>query len=240
MAACTEGIWPVTVSFDTASGTVSPSPEPVTVRGTSQRTLPPKATTTPSPHPTLPPPTTATSVPRPPIIPRTEWGALPPSGDYVRQTPVALVLHHEGVYFDESTMEASAAYIRKVQKYCMGLSPQEDAAGFPWVDIAYHFLIDRQGRIYGGRPVDARPNSHTYDCSGHIAIAVLGDYTQQVPNPEQIQAVIDLMVWLAHEYGIPPAEIYAHRDFGGTSCPGENLYRHLEEIRAAVRLRLGQ
>ena len=42
------------------------------------------------------------------------------------------------------------------------------------------------------------------------------------------------------EYGIKPTEIYGHRDFKDTACPGDRLYAALPRLRAEVAGLLGQ
>jgi hypothetical protein len=174
---------------------------------------------------------------RPPIIAQAGWGAAKPAYLFKPQRPNRMTLHHEGVYFDRSTDPAD--YLRHVQDWSIKHRR--------WPDIPYHFLIDLDGLIYAGRPLEARGDTNTsYDLRDHALVAVLGKYDagEQEPNPDQIDAVIALMAWIAETYAISPDRIHGHRDFiplnakgehidprtgEKITCPGDNLYRYLQD-----------
>jgi hypothetical protein len=175
--------------------------------------------------------------PRPPIITRADWGAAPPTADFVPQQPRQITLHHEGVYFDGS--RSAPDYLRHVQRWSV--------THRKWPDIPYHFLIDLVGRIYEGRPLDARGDTNTsYDLRDHALIALIGKYDQgeQQPSRPQIDSIIALMGWISDTYTIAPNLIFGHRDFiplndkgeyidprsgEKITCPGDNLYRYLAD-----------
>ncbi len=167
------------------------------------------ATATPAPAPSA----VAGSVAMPPIVPRAAWGAREIVGGYTPHTPDRVTIHMDGAYFEHDPI----ARMQLLQSWSI------DTVG--WVDIPYHYVIDRQGTIYEGRPVQYVGDTHTdYDPTGHVSIAVMGDYDQQGPTRASIQAVIDLAAWLSVTYNIPPDRILGHRDYAYTSCPGEYFY----------------
>lgn len=175
-------------------------------------------------------------VPQPTIVSRAAWGAADPVAPFIPQQPRQLTLHHEGVLFDGTV--PAPQYLRQVQHWSMH--------NRQWPDIPYHFIIDLEGTIYEGRPPMAQGDSNTdYDLRGHVHIALLGKYDagEQEPNPAQIAATMAVMAWLADQYALTPDTIHGHRDFiplnmhgehidprTGTriTCPGDNLYRYLE------------
>jgi hypothetical protein len=175
--------------------------------------------------------------PRPPIIARADWGAAPPADNFVPQRPRQITLHHEGVYFDGS--RSALDYLRHVQRWSV--------THRRWPDIPYHFLIDLAGRIYEGRPLDARGDTNTsYDLRDHALVALIGKYDQgeQEPSRPQIESIIALMGWISATYTIAPNLIFGHRDFiplndkgehidprsgEKITCPGDNLYRYLAD-----------
>jgi hypothetical protein len=176
-------------------------------------------------------------VSRPPIIAHAAWGAVTPTRAFVPQHPRQITLHHEGVYFDGST--PAPVYLQHVQRWSI-----HDRG---WPDIPYHFLIDLEGRMYEGRPLDARGDTNTsYNLQDHALVAVLGKYDsgEQEPNQTQIDSIIALMAWVAERYQIAPEHIHGHRDFiplnsrgehidihtgEKITCPGDNLYRYLHD-----------
>ncbi|HEM60901.1 MAG TPA: N-acetylmuramoyl-L-alanine amidase, partial [Chloroflexi bacterium] len=135
---------------------------------------------------------------------------------YVTHTLHCITLHHDGAEFYGGAEER----LRGLQSW----SRRERG----WVDIPYHFLIDLEGNIYEGRPLEYVGDTATeYDPTGHALITVMGNYMIQEINEAQLAAVVDLASWLCYEYSIPPQEIRGHKDYAATSCPGTNLYRYL-------------
>lgn len=118
----------------------------------------------------------------------------------------------------------------------------------PFSDIGYHYLVDRDryidGRdVYRGRQAQRDGSlslgAHTAGHNeGNIGIAVLGDYTHQAFTPRQLKVLEDLAAWLCYTYGLPSEAIKGHRDLSSTTCPGDNLYQRLPDLREGVRRRL--
>lgn len=127
-----------------------------------------------------------------------------------------ITIHHDGAEFHgggRARMRALQSWSRRVRG---------------WVDIPYHFLIDRDGNIFEGRPLEFVGDTATeYDPTGHALITVMGNYNIQEINEAQLAAIIDLASWLCYEYSLSPQLIRGHRDYAATSCPGINLYRYL-------------
>jgi hypothetical protein len=147
---------------------------------------------------------------------------------YVPHTIERITIHHDGAEFYGDAV----ARLKSLQS---------DARNRGWVDIPYHFLIDLEGNIYEGRPLQFVGDTATeYDPTGHALITVMGNYEVQEINQAQLNAIVDLAAWLCYEYSIPPELIKGHRDYAATACPGKNLYRYLANgyIVNAVKERL--
>ena len=56
----------------------------------------------------------------------------------------------------------------------------------------------------------------------------------QKPTQAQLRSLIKLARWLSAAYGIPAERILGHRDQEATTCPGDNLYALLNQVRQAV------
>lgn len=175
-------------------------------------------------------PAVAGVVAQPPIVPRTAWGARAVSEGYTPHTPQRITIHMDGAYFERDPIQR----MQLLQSWSI------DTRG--WVDIPYHYVIDREGVIYEGRPVQFVGDTGTnYDPAGHISVALMGDFDIQAPAQAQIDALVALAAWLSATYRIPPALIQGHRDYAYTSCPGEYFYFDYVQngaIRAAVEARL--
>jgi len=105
--------------------------------------------------------------------------------------------------------------------------------------IGYHYVILPDGTVERGRPrsvVGAHILGLNY-CS--IGIHVTGDFTEDVPNVEQLSALNNLLADLKEIYTDENPQIIGHRDVVGitgdagyaSECPGDGLYGILPTIR---------
>jgi len=108
-------------------------------------------------------------------------------------------------------------------------------------DIAYHFMIDKEGTIHTCRDIKYWPAS----CKGHnkdvCAIALIGDFFQEQPTDEQMTSLKILVLKLCKEYKIDTTmhHIFGHADYrdppGNRYCPGKHLHRRIPEVATWVR-----
>ena len=172
------------------------------------------------------------------MITRTEWGA---DESWMKWTP-QYVRPHIVIHHTTHKSEGGVELIQGTYRY--------HALTLGWGDIGYHFLIN-QGYVYEGRfGGDYVIGGHALGYNnGGIGIAVVGDYSINEPSEKDIQAVISLCVDLCEKFSIVPTTtidksglerqvISGHRDYNDTSCPGDNLYKHLSAIRSEVMWQL--
>ena len=146
------------------------------------------------------------------IVSRAEWGALPARSKAGIRSANHFIVHH--TTGDHRGRDDSANWVRAIQRFHMN-SRQ-------WADIAYSFLIDKNGVIFEGRGWDVA-GAHTQGHnSSSIGVAFLGDGTLDVPDAV-FRALQDLYEEACARYGsdIP---VVGHRDLGATACPGGVLY----------------
>ncbi len=160
---------------------------------------------------------------------RESWAAEPPAQPYVPQTPKAVSLHHTGAYWNGKP--GPEQYLRNIQHFHTG--PQRE-----WEDIAYHYLVDLDGVIWAGRPPTVRGNpSIYYDPTGLILISFLGDFGSQEPTEAQLTNAADTAAWLMKKYNMTQTTVTGHRDHAPTSCPGDHLYRLIQDGSFTKRVR---
>lgn len=91
-----------------------------------------------------------------------------------------------------------------------------------WNDIGYHYVIDLDGTIEPGRPIEVA-GAH---CTGHnadsIGICYVGGCDAKMQprdtrTEEQKAALLLLLKYLVAKY--PGAKIYGHKDFAQKACP---------------------
>lgn len=154
-----------------------------------------------------------TKIPRPApkefkILPRSVWGAKPPKQVNPQSGKTFEIVHHT----ESASSGDELAEIRGIQNYHM------DTRG--WNDIAYNFLIGRNGDIYEGRGLHA-VGAHTvgYNTTG-IGVACLGDYQTGKPSAATLKALDSLTAYLK---GLTVRTVKGHCDCNATACPGKNL-----------------
>ncbi len=91
-----------------------------------------------------------------------------------------------------------------------------------WSDIGYHYVIDLDGTIEPGRPIETA-GAH---CTGHnansIGICYIGGCDKDMKpkdtrTDEQKASLITLLKYLVAKY--PGVKIYGHKDFAKKACP---------------------
>ena len=168
------------------------------------------------------------------VLPRSAWSARPTSG---KVTPMGTVrritVHHTGdkaVWLQPRAQVASM--IRGIQRYHQNNQR--------WADIGYHYLIDRSGVIWQGRPSKYQgAHAGGRNNRGNLGIALLGNYLKQRPSRAQIESLGDLVTMLTNHFGLSAGNVYTHGEIAGgrTTCPGPVLARYVRELRETLRLR---
>ncbi len=161
---------------------------------------------------TAPPP--KEPLPELPVVPRLDWGAAPEGRGCKAQ-----VLEHVSIHHTASTAPDTADGRRRAR----GFQRYHQQQG--WMDLAYHFIVTREGEILEGRRLACAGDTFTkYDPAGHMLIVLDGNFEEQQPSPDQLQRTVELLAWAQQEHGLDPAALRGHRDMAATLCPGEALY----------------
>jgi N-acetyl-anhydromuramyl-L-alanine amidase AmpD len=187
----------------------------------------------------------AAAVALPPIIDCAGWGARPNSAivPVWNQRPVKIIVHHTATPNTDDLSRGGAEYIaRTIQNFHM------DRRG--WIDTGQHFTISRGGFVLEGRHRSlevlrtGRRQVEGAHCTGQNILAVgienEGTYTEGQPPPQLWDRLRELCAYICQQYGIRPTEIYGHRDFKDTACPGDAFYPMLPRLRTEVAGALGQ
>lgn len=101
-----------------------------------------------------------------------------------------------------------------------------------WSDIGYHYLIDRNGTIASGRPVE-KVGAHVKGRNkGTIGIALFGGHGSSEKDsfednftPEQDFALRNLIAELSLKYGVK--KVSGHNQYAAKACPGFDVPRWL-------------
>ena len=168
------------------------------------------------------------------IWPRAEWHARPIKSNINPMTRITkITMHHTADASAEMRLEECGARIRAYQK--IHQDPPRD-----WADIGYHYIMDRAGRIWEGRPIKYQ-GAHAGNGMlnrGNIGISLLGNYNEQTLTGEQKKNLADFLTLLCDRYDISKSRgIVTHTEIrpGYTECPGRHLQRFIEAYRSSHR-----
>ena len=185
----------------------------------------------PQPLPFIPTPLT--------VRPRSSWADTSPMLTRLQPmgTPWRITVHHEGSDTDDLFTESAVAErlrtITKVQEQSVG------EGGLGAGDLAYHFVIDRSGRIWVGRSLSWQ-GAHAGNGAantGNIGVVLLGNFDVQEPTASQLLSLRQLLANLCQRYTVRPENIYGHDEvktqYGlpSTRCPGRYLSAWLRSYR---------
>nr|WP_228539131.1 N-acetylmuramoyl-L-alanine amidase [Nocardia sp. XZ_19_385] len=189
----------------------------------------------------------------PNVISRAGWGADesircedPTYDDFLG----GLTVHHTAGRNDYDKSE-SAGIVRAIYAY--------HAKTLGWCDIGYNALVDKYGQIFEGRaggldkPVQgAHAGGFNENTSG---VALMGNHVSEPPSDAAIDAVGRFVGWRSKVAGLNPQGstvmesegteftpipqggtinlpiVFAHRDVGNTTCPGDAAYAVMDRIR---------
>ena len=151
---------------------------------------------------------------------RADWGWVPLERGMPEHSIERITIHHGGVDFPDD--KDPVAHLKALQSW--------SRSDKNWIDIPYHFMIDRQGRIYETRPINYPGDTNTeYVPAGHALVEVMGHYEHQVLSEAQLDAMVGIIAFLARKFDVPVDRIAGHKDYADTSCPGKDVYRYLQD-----------
>jgi LysM repeat protein len=161
-------------------------------------------------------------------LPRAAWAKqgidknnIDPMGEKRRIT-----IHHSGDDIDLGA-EPIETLRRIEEQHKLGQGKNQ-----PFACIGYHFLISADGRVWEGRPLKFQGAHATGDNNkGNIGICLLGNFDNQFVTKAQRAALGTLVDRLCGDFAIDRADIFGHKDFKDTDCPG----RHALPIVAALK-----
>ncbi len=193
-----------------------------------------------------------TGMPR--VITRAGWGANensrcsnPTYDDSMKATTV-----HHTAGSNNYTEAQAAGIVRGVYHY--------HAQTLGWCDVGYNAMVDKYGNIYEGRYGGLDKNVQGAHAGGFNkntwGISMLGDYSSVQPTQAMINSVGNMLGWRHKVAGVDPKgtttltsagshyakypygtqvklpNIFAHRDVGNTTCPGNAGYAQMDNIRS--------
>ena len=102
-----------------------------------------------------------------------------------------------------------------------------------WSDIGYHYVVDLDGTIEPGRPIEKAGAHCNRQNADSIGVCYVGGCDKDMKpkdtrTDEQKAALILLLKYLVAKY--PGAKIYGHKDFAQKACPSFDAKEEYKEI----------
>lgn len=178
-----------------------------------------------------------------PVISREEWNAVAPKPHKEIMSGFQhLTLHHS------SNTASGYSEMRRIQRIHMSLFPYNFFGGKDFYDIGYHFVVDKEGRVFEGRRLESAPGSRfgPYTKGEHVGsnntvaglgLCMMGDF-ESTEGDEQLGywaqvGLQRIIAALCLRYRITAQQISYHRvlSVGSPSlCPGSNFIPKIPEI----------
>ena len=104
-----------------------------------------------------------------------------------------------------------------------------------WYGLGYDFLIDNGSLGKGDGQIEVSPRWIKQQNGAHckadgmnskaIGIALVGNFDDELPTPNQMESLVYLVKTLCRHYHIPYNHVMGHRDVKGanTDCPGKRF-----------------
>ncbi|MGH1339293.1 MAG: peptidoglycan recognition protein family protein [Aureispira sp.] len=109
--------------------------------------------------------------------------------------------------------------------------------GNDWPALGYHFVIEKDGTIVIGNPIDTLSYHAAPYNTRAIGICLSGNFELEDPTPQQLKAldwlIADLRGRLKPLNGGKTLQVLGHKDVrqSPTACPGLPLYNYIQRFR---------
>ncbi|XP_039485778.1 peptidoglycan-recognition protein SD [Drosophila santomea] len=158
-----------------------------------------------------------------PIVTRAEWNAKPPNGamdSMATPLPRAVIAHTAGG--DCADDVTCAQHLRNLQNFQMTRQK--------FSDIAYHYLIGGNGKVYEGRSPSQKGAFAAPNNDGSLGIAFIGNFDKQAPSQAALDAAKELLqLAVKQEQLLESYKLLGHRQVTATLSPGDALYALIQQ-----------
>lgn len=171
------------------------------------------------------------------------WGAAGPTQaiTLLSRRPTKILVHH--------TDSSNSTDYSQAHAFAVARSIQQTHFNNGWIDSGQQFTISRGGYVMEGRHESLSAlNGGTQHvlgahCTGQndvsLGIENEGNYVTVAPPAALYDKLVAMCAYTCQQYGVPASQIFGHRDFLATDCPGDVLYGMLPQLRSDVAAQVG-
>ncbi|XP_077142469.1 peptidoglycan recognition protein 1-like [Ranitomeya variabilis] len=158
----------------------------------------------------------------PNIVERSSWSTKKTNCKSGLMTPVPWVIVHHTDTPTCETKESCTARVRSIQDH--------HTRSRNYCDIGYNFIIGNDGTIFEGRGWTKLGAHVGGSNSQSIGISFIGNFLNSLPSLDALNAAKSLIrCGVALKKIKPNYTLKGHRDVLGTTCPGDALYKNLQQ-----------
>jgi N-acetylmuramoyl-L-alanine amidase len=138
-----------------------------------------------------------------------------------------ITVHHTAGAIQTDAWKPTSNELEGIREFHAGTRP----ADRHWADIAYHFAIDRAGRVWQARPL-AYQGAHARGHNEHnLGIVLLGNFALQSPSAAQLTSLALFIGFTRKLYNVPLQNVFTHGELVDTECPGPLLQDYMNRSR---------
>ena len=153
-------------------------------------------------------------------ITRAAWGAKPLTAWSQHVAPsyrTGVVIHH--------SVTAEGKSRKQVEATLRQIDDLHRAKGYG--GIGYNVVVDYAGRIYRARGVN-RMGCHTVNNNArYFGVCYIGDGRKRI-TPEATKAIQNVVARLQKKSG-HKLDVVGHQDLYATACPGDKIYKKIQQ-----------
>jgi hypothetical protein len=160
------------------------------------------------------------------ILPRAAWTREQPKMQHSKPMNGVsrITVHHDALAIDGRGQSWAVNRLNKIRRSHLDRGPT-------WVDIGYHYIIDPDGRVWEGRPINIE-GAHVAKTNDHnIGVMCMGNFEFNRPTAPQLQSLDTIVADLMRRYRVPINNVVTHKELASTECPGDNLQRYMMTTR---------
>lgn len=136
-----------------------------------------------------------------------------------------ITVHHDALEIDGRGQSWAINRLNKIRRSHL-------QRGSTWVDIGYHYIIDPDGRVWEGRPINIE-GAHVASTNDHnVGVMCMGNFERDRPTQAQLYSLDMMLAELMRRYRVPVSRVATHQELKPTECPGNNLQSYMRQTRS--------
>jgi len=126
-----------------------------------------------------------------------------------------IILHHTGGTDSNPLLDTSNHTFATVEKW--------HVKNKGWLAIGYHFFIEKNGKVYQGRPIKMNGAHTVGQNKTSIGVCLAGNFDSKRPSEAQNASLRALIKKL----DLP---LHYHREYANKTCPGKNILDEMKKV----------